>query len=284
VPLGKEWPLEVALFPSLFEGYNLLNLTLYGVKLLTPIPRLSNDTIILQTLSLVHCLTVGPLPDPLPRSLRTLDIQWTNFGGTIPASYGKYDSSSVDTIRLEHSLLYGPLPRTLPMTISHLRLSGNKLTGKIPTPWFNDTNYPFWSTIYLDDNMLEGPLPDALPTFLDDLNLGFNSFTGTIPPAWSDSGFLTSFVLNNNKLQGTIPDLTTASTKKIDLSFNNFSGTIPEGYGLFALTHLNLGNNSLNGTISHWFFESSSSITVLDLSNNQLKCPPTGSPRYDMVW
>ncbi|KAM0062030.1 putative non-specific serine/threonine protein kinase [Helianthus debilis subsp. tardiflorus] len=149
-------------------------------------------------------------------------------------------------------------------------------------------------TIDLSDNKLSGPIPISLFSLpnLRTLNLRSNSFSGTIPPALSGLKTIETLDISHNLLTGALPDsLSQLGLTRLDLSFNKIKGPIPKlprnlielalrsnllsGYlqsasftELTQLEVVELGDNSLTGTIPGWFFLLPS-LQQVNLANNK---------------
>ncbi|KAL8459626.1 hypothetical protein ACS0TY_036933 [Phlomoides rotata] len=204
-------------------------------------------------------------------SLRSLNLSWNRFRGTVPTNLGK---------------------------IEELRLSGNNFTGVIPV---EIARYSNLSVIDLSGNGLSGSIPQELEDLprLEILVLSLNSLTGGIPTFLSNITTLRRFAANQNQFRGSIPSGITSYLGVLDLSYNELTGAIPSdllsGPNLQSLdlTHnnlqgpipssnstklfrLRLGSNSLNSTITAESWGSLGELVYLELDNNALsgEIPP----------
>jgi len=103
-------------------------------------------------------------------------------------------------------------------------------------------------------NNLRGQLPWELIllTNLFYIDLDSNSITGSIPTRIGELSRLEYFYAGDNGITGKLPTSAFASTiKVIDLGDDSLSGSIPENWGTLMpnLELLHLGSNSLTGTI-----------------------------------
>lgn len=160
------------------------------------------------------------------------------------------------------------------------------------------TRFPSLQTLDLSSGNLIGTIPSGIPTVLNVLQLFHNRLTGTIPTDifskyYNHAATFTNVSLgfNSNLISGIIPvDLfnhlgsaTWSSTSKLSFSArtNSLSGSLPSNLlsplasANLTLFILDLGVNSLNGTIPNNFFPShmtgSSSPTTLlifDITSN----------------
>ncbi|KAI3957752.1 hypothetical protein MKX01_007583 [Papaver californicum] len=149
----------------------------------------------------------GPLPveaGGMCRSLKLLDISGNSISGSVPQSFGDFES--LITLDLSRNMLYGPIPVSLGRLkdLQYLLLASNNLTGEIPS-----------SLGQLDS--------------LKVLDLSSNSLASEIPGDIVNLKNLTVLLLNSNKLSGQIPSGLANVTKfsMFNASFNNLSGPVP---------------------------------------------------------
>jgi hypothetical protein len=147
--------------------------------------------------------------------------------------------------------------------------------------WGSDESYCYWfgigcesprtdvRVIDLSYNALNGSLPYSLNKllYLRKLNLQGNSLYGSIPPL--DNPILQHMDLSRNrKLTGSIPSLS-PMLQNLTLSYCNITGMIPNLSYMSALKNIQLGYNSLTGTIPP-IFSNLPSLMTLNLQHNML--------------
>ncbi|XP_021295824.1 probable LRR receptor-like serine/threonine-protein kinase IRK [Herrania umbratica] len=111
--------------------------------------------------------------------------------------------------------------------------------------------------------------------YLTYLDLSNNKFRETQIPTWfwNLSSYLYYLNISRNQFQGHIPDLPTMALPSvvIDLSSNNFRGQLPRLSS--NVTVIDLSNNSMSGSISHFLcykVNEPMKLEVLNLGNNLL--------------
>ncbi|KAK9178913.1 hypothetical protein WN943_028107 [Citrus x changshan-huyou] len=187
-------------------------------------------------------------------------------------------------------------------SLQFLELSENNLTNSI-YPWlFNASSNLV--LLGLDSNHLRGSIPVALKHIvsLSFLGLASNEFEGGVPDFFGNMCSLTMLNISDNKLRGHFPELiqnlcsgcTKNSLEILYLSSNEITGSVPDLGGFSSLKELYLENNRLNGftnnsigqmsklrtlslngnsligVISEAFFSNLSSLTTLNLADNNL--------------
>uniref|UniRef100_A0A0E0G1C6 non-specific serine/threonine protein kinase n=1 Tax=Oryza nivara TaxID=4536 RepID=A0A0E0G1C6_ORYNI len=213
-------------------------------------------------------------------NLKTLDVVWNKFNGTIPESI--YSCSNLTALRLSFNNFRGQLSekignlKSLSFLSLVLSLYGCSLSGKIPHWLSKLTNLEM---LFLHNNQLTGQIPIWISSlnFLFCLDITNNSLSGEIPTALMEMPMLKTenvapkvFELPIFTSQSLQYRITSAFPKVLNLGINNFAGAIPKEIGqLKALLLLNLSSNKLSGQIT----ESICNLTnlqMLDLSNNNL--------------
>jgi hypothetical protein len=121
-------------------------------------------------------------------TLRTLDLSYNLFSGTIPNSW--WQTSGFEALKhmdLSFNQLSGSLPPAIPapLTLETLSLAYNRFTGSLPTDWAASSIYQ----VDLSNNILTGSLPKSWAEAykldkLGLLNLASNDLSGTVPVEW----------------------------------------------------------------------------------------------------
>eukprot|EP00540_Astrosyne_radiata_P023069 CAMPEP_0116826878 /NCGR_PEP_ID=MMETSP0418-20121206/2779_1 /TAXON_ID=1158023 /ORGANISM="Astrosyne radiata, Strain 13vi08-1A" /LENGTH=316 /DNA_ID=CAMNT_0004455573 /DNA_START=1090 /DNA_END=2041 /DNA_ORIENTATION=+ len=149
-------------------------------------------------------------------------------------------------------------------------MAGNQLSGVFPSA----PGVDFWQSIeYLDfsDNKIKGPVPVVFPPSLNHLDLSGNDLEFGIPTEFALFPNLNFLSLSDNSLRGSIPAAVAglASLKTLMLRNCGLIGTIPREIARGAVETLDLGENTLTGTI-FTEFGSISTLQRLRLDNNRL--------------
>nr|POF00860.1 receptor-like protein 12 [Quercus suber] len=264
----------------------------------------------LRSLVLSRTNFSGTLPDSIGnlKMLSRIDLSNCSFLGSIPSSM----ANLVQLFYLDMSSnnFTGPIPSlSMAKKLTQLNISHNNLTGQINfTHWKDLTNVV---NLDLRFNSLNGSIPVSLFSLpsLRNLQLSNNQFSSLHNESSnSSSSVLDTLDLSSNKLKGPIPMslFELQGLKFLSLSSNNFDGSLQlnEIQQLTNLSNLDLSYNNLsieyNGTNSSSssfpqmatlklvscklktfpdFLKNQSKLTILDLSNNQIK---QGIPNW--IW
>ncbi|PZR33553.1 MAG: hypothetical protein DI538_17940, partial [Azospira oryzae] len=208
-------------------------------------------------------------------------------------------NGDVTSLQLGYNNLQGSLPSSLGnlTQLVYVGVNSNGLTGGIPTAMFSNAhNLQYF---YVDHNQFSGPLPawsGADFPYLQYLNVSFNQFSGTIPASYATLSLLALLDVTNNQLTyfppefgsmtwlyelrlsgnplpaGPVPSWIGQMTglNVLLMAGNNFTGTLPTWLGnLHQLNYLSLNSNNFTGHIPAELNQCTS-LTVLDLLNNQL--------------
>ncbi|XP_030929427.1 receptor-like protein EIX2 [Quercus lobata] len=218
----------------------------------------------------------GPIPWPMGNlsSLRSLDLQVNQINGTLPQSFGllsKLESLNIGLNMLEGVVLevhFANLMRLKTLIASH-----NRLTLEVSDNW----TPPFQlKTLFLGSWNLGSKFPLWLYSQKQLLSLDISN-TGIIdavPPwFWNLSSQFTYLNISHNQIYGEIPHipLTLSYAPIIDVSSNNFTGPLPCISS--NVSFLDLSNNLLSGSISHFLcykMNEPKSMEFLNLGKNLL--------------
>ncbi|CAI0415795.1 unnamed protein product [Linum tenue] len=250
----------------------------------------------------------GIVPDALGRLkslrvlLRSLDVAFNHFTGTVPASLsnasnlvflqlqvnnftgankisGNLPSGIQNLVSLQRfEASYNNLSGTIPSAIWNIRtlewldLASNSISGSVPQSIGNLTRL---NRLRLARNQLQGEIPAAIENCKDliALDLSDNNLSGVIPPQIMRLSSLSLLLnLSHNQFTGILPyevgSLTNLET--LDLSHNMLSGNIPGSLGsCVRLELLNLQNNLMQGAIPS-SLSSVRGVRILDISGNNL--------------
>ncbi|KAK9664504.1 hypothetical protein RND81_14G047100 [Saponaria officinalis] len=220
---------------------------------------------------------IGEIPSSFIRlkSLIFLNLANNMISGEFPQFVGNL--TNLQHFDVSNSILTGILPLSLGnlKSIQFLSLSNNKIVGNLPNSLIYCTEL---KKLVLKNNLLNGSITEELFSMgLVELDLSGNSFTGSIPSG--SSRFYESLVvldMSRNGLTGEIPPEIGLYSKLeyLNLSWNSLHSRVPLELGYVPkLSVLDLRKSSLYGTIPSDFCDSSSSLSVLQLDDNQLTGP-----------
>jgi hypothetical protein len=232
---------------------SLAGLTSLGLKNISiDISCLPESLLVLETNNTVIDRLV------LPRSLQSLALQVTSFGGTSLQRMVE-NHKGLTQLSVSRSPYMSEIPTELGSLVSlkRLCLTDAKMVCKIPSELGLLTNL---ATLWLDNNQLTGRLPSEL----------------------GNLARLTYVSVSNNFLNQTIPSEfgKLCALRSLSASRNKLSGSIPTELGyLTNLRHLFLSDNNL--------CEASLRLTnleALDLSYNCLRSFPCGVLSSSLVY
>ncbi|KAI4383057.1 hypothetical protein MLD38_008938 [Melastoma candidum] len=167
------------------------------------------------------------------------------------------------------------LPRNICLCnkLIKLLLFSNGFEDELPNSLVNCTSLFRLRIQDFSRNNFSGDIPDDLgdSSVLQFLNISGNSFERVLPSNIWGAPNLLEFSSSSSRLIGPIPDfIACKSLYKIELGGNSLNGSIPRDIGhCEKLENLNLSRNSLTGIIP-WEISTLPSITELDLSQNFL--------------
>ncbi|KAH7855793.1 hypothetical protein Vadar_028958 [Vaccinium darrowii] len=190
-----------------------------------------------------------------PRAI--VEFMAREVGGRAPLS------QPIDDDLWFYSFEYGGQPKE--------DLRQNYLTGTLSPSIGNLTHMQYLS---VGINLLSGQVPKELGKLTDlrSLSLATNNFSGTLPLELGDLTNLEQLYITSSGVRGTIPS-TFSSLKNLQtLRFqgNSFGGVIPSTFSkLTMMEDLKISDLS-NGSSSLAFLNDMKSLSVLDLSYNEL--------------
>lgn len=237
-------------------------------------------------------------------SLKNLDISYSGFYGPFPNEIG--NMTSIVDIDLSGNNLVGMIPFNLKnlCNLEKFAAAGTNINGNI-TEVFNRLPRCSWNmlqVLFLPDCNLTGSLPTTLEPLsnLSMLELGNNNLTGPVPLWIGELTNLTKLGLSSNNLDGVIHEGHLSGLESLDwliLSDNNHiaikvnSTWVPPfkqitdielrscqlgpkfPTWLRYLTHvdnLDISNTSISDKVPDWFWKAASSVTHLNMRNNQI--------------
>ncbi|KAI3447805.1 hypothetical protein Pfo_004470 [Paulownia fortunei] len=253
----------------------------------------------LRNLSLRSCELSGPLDSSLSQlhSLSVLRLDRNNLSTTVPDFFANF--SNLTTLTLSSCSLKGPFPEIIFQvpTLQTLDLSNNMLlsgtiqqfplSSSFRTMVLSYTNFSgslpdtisnlrMLSRIDLSNCQFTGPIPSTMANLTELVYLDFsvNNFTGLIP-LFHMSKKLTYIDLSRNSLTGSLSSMHfegLSSLVNINLGYNSLSGSIPQSlFGLPSLQRLQLSNNKFSAQVNEFSTSNSSNLDTIDLSSNQLE-------------
>ncbi|CBI34017.3 unnamed protein product, partial [Vitis vinifera] len=207
-------------------------------------------------------------------NLTHLDLANSGFSGQVPLQM-----SRLTKLVLWDCSLSGPIDSSISNLhlLSELVLSNNNLLSEVPDVL---TNLYSLVSIQLSSCGLHGEFPGEFPqqSALRELSLSCTKFHGKLPESIGNLEFLTNLYLDNCNFSGTLPNsignLTALQYLLLDLRNNSFDGITD--YSLFTLPSLKdlmLGKNRFHSLPDEGPFTPSSSLSWLDLSENEFQGP-----------
>ncbi|RVW94651.1 LRR receptor-like serine/threonine-protein kinase GSO1 [Vitis vinifera] len=213
----------------------------------------------------------GEIPKSLSTSFVHLDLSWNQLHGSILDAFE--NMTTLAYLDLSSNQLEGEIPKSLSTSFVHLGLSYNHLQGSIPDAFGNMTALAY---LHLSWNQLEGEIPKSLRDLcnLQTLFLTSNNLTGLLEKDFlaCSNNTLEGLDLSHNQLRGSCPHLFGFSQlRELSLGFNQLNGTLPESIGQLAqLEVLSIPSNSLQDVVPNWFWNLTSHLAWLNISNNHI--------------
>ncbi|KAM3733776.1 hypothetical protein ACB098_11G163000 [Castanea mollissima] len=209
-------------------------------------------------------------------SLRDLDLSGNHFNHEIPNWFSNL-STSLLILDLYNSSLKGNIPPSIfnLEKLEYLDLGINSLNGPIP---LSVGNLSCMRILLLDRNQLNGTIPKSLGLLskLETLYVGKNPLIGTVDERhfrklsklknlyMSEAGLF--FNVNSNWVPPFQLDYATMSSIKIGPNFPLWLQSQR------SLRSLDMSMSRISGKAPGWFWNWTSNITFINLSNNHIKC------------
>jgi Leucine-rich repeat (LRR) protein len=223
----------------------------------------------------------GSLPDCLGNlsSLQLFDVSQNQFTGNI-ASGPLTNLISLEFLSLSNNLFEVPTSMKPFMNHSSLKIFSSENNSLVTEPVAFDNLIPKFQLIFFRLSKTTEALNIEIPDFLyyqydlRVLDLSQNNITGMFP-SWllKNNTRLESLYLNENSFVGTLQlqDHPHPNMAELYISNNNMNGQIPKDICLIFpnLHNLRMAKNGFTGCIPSCL-GNISSLSVLDLSNNQL--------------
>ncbi|XP_013615971.1 PREDICTED: probable LRR receptor-like serine/threonine-protein kinase At1g56140 isoform X1 [Brassica oleracea var. oleracea] len=213
---------------------------------------------------------VGPIPPQLwtLTYLTNLNLAQNYITGSLSPAVGNL--TRMEWLTFGINALSGPFPKEIGLLtkLKSLYMGNYGLRGEIPLSF---ANLVLLEDVKILGTSLTGPIPSSFSNLISLRELSI----GDIPNGGSlkfikDMKSLSILVLRNSNLTGTIPSNIAeyTSLQQVDLSFIKLHGPIPASlFSLSKLTHLFLGNNTLNGSLPT---QKSKTLSNIDVSYNDL--------------
>ncbi|KAF4357729.1 hypothetical protein G4B88_023187 [Cannabis sativa] len=263
---------------------NLLHLDLHNNMLSFPQNSLGNlVTSTLTYLDLSDNEIHGTIPNTFKNitSLEYLSLRGNYFSGTIPYGFGNLASLTyldLSANRLENSI---PNDFANMNALEYLDLSFNNLKGKMMDMFVvKDTQLLSLKELRINANQLHGLVPKSIGNLrhLEILNLSMNSLEGVLSEAhFSNLSKLYHLDLSFNKhlelnvSSNWIPpfhlQVLGLGNCKLGFEFPKWLQTQKN------LSHIVITNSGISESIPNWFWNFSTQLSLVNLSNNQIGGP-----------
>ncbi|KAL0453064.1 UNVERIFIED_CONTAM: putative inactive leucine-rich repeat receptor-like protein kinase [Sesamum latifolium] len=207
-----------------------------------------------NTTAIHHCNWTGvSCTNPAPFFVSSLNLQSLNLSGEISASICKL--ANLAHLNLADNLFNQPIPLHLSEcgSLVTLNLSNNLIWGTIPEQL---SQFKPLQVLDFSRNHVEGKIPESIGSLrqLRVLNLGSNLLSGGVPVVFGNFTELVVLDLSHNPfLVGELPaDIgEPGKLEQLLLQSSGFYGEIPADFfkGLNSLTILDLSQNNLTGNL-----------------------------------
>ena len=289
---------QLKALPKTF-GRSLVHVDISSNQMKGSIPDTFGNMVSLEELSLSHNQLEGEIPKSFGRSLVILDLSSNRLQGSIPDTVG--DMVSLERLSLSVNQLQGEIPKSFSnfCNLQEVELDSNNLTGQLPQDLLACANGTL-RTLSLSDNRFRGLVPHLIGfSFLERLYLDYNQLNGTLPESIGQLAKLTWFDIGSNSLQGVISEahfFNLSNLYRLDLSYNSLTFNMslewvpPSQLGSLQLascklgprfpswlqtqkhlTELDLSNSDISDVLPDWFWNLTSNINTLNISNNQIR-------------
>ncbi|KAF3974283.1 hypothetical protein CMV_002361 [Castanea mollissima] len=209
-------------------------------------------------------------------SLRALDLSKNHFNHEIPNWFSNL-STSLFELHLYNNSLKGNIPPSIfnLEKLEHLDLGINSLNGPIPS---SVGNLSRMRALLLDQNQLNGTIPKSLGLLskLETLYVGKNSLTGTV-----DEGHFRKLSKLNDLYMSEAPLFFNVNSNWVPpfqlyyahMSSIKIGPTFPSWLqSQRSLSILEMSMSGISGKAPGWFWNWTSKITSINLSNNHIEC------------
>ncbi|KAL6311417.1 hypothetical protein AAG906_035517 [Vitis piasezkii] len=219
---------------------------------------------------------------------------------------------SLEWLSLSVNQLQGEIPKSFSnlCNLQVLELDSNNLTGQLPQDLLACANGTLVA-LSLSDNRFRGLVPYLTGfSVLERLSLDYNQLNGTLPESIGQLAELALFDIGSNSLQGVISEahfFNLSSLYHLDLSSNSLTFNMSlEWVPPFQLdslllascklgprfpiwletqkilAKLDLSNSDISDVLPDWFWNLTSFVRTLNISNNQIKgVLPNLSSQFD---
>ncbi|KAL6347457.1 hypothetical protein AAG906_025702 [Vitis piasezkii] len=248
--------LNLSITPFIFSTL-ILSFWVMGLFLSGPIDSSISNLHLLSELVLSNNNLLSEVPDVLTNLSSLVSIQLSSCGlhGEFPG--GIFQLPNLQIIDVSNNPnLYGLLPEFPQQSaLRELSLSCTKFHGKLPE---SIGNLEFLTNLYLDNCNFSGTLPNSIGnlTTLQYLSLSSNYFSGSIPSLALPKK-ITDELVEQSHLS---PESRLLNLRLLDLRNNSFDD-------------LMLGKNRFHSLPDEGPFTPSSSLSWLDLSENEFQGP-----------
>ncbi|KAL2336772.1 hypothetical protein Fmac_011218 [Flemingia macrophylla] len=267
--------LKISTLRSLIQNSTKLEIIhLDYVTILSFVPEILANLTSLQQLSLYHCELYGQFPAEI---FHLPNLRYLNLGNNqnLAGKFPYFNSSAqITTLELAFTSFDGTLPASIGNleSLDWLSILQCKFSGSIPSSFGNLTRLTF---LDIGNNKFKGRLSSFLVnlTKLRTLRVGFNVFT-TDTISWiCKLSRIDELQLDLINIGGEIPSCFANLTQlsKLSLFRSNLSGKIPSFLmNLTNLGYMSLVSNHLQGAIPHCLFKLEK-LELFTVANNLLE-------------